>query len=854
MRIEEYFQAHENYFWQWEDSLQVIAIPNGNTIAYKDFAIETLRFLAPQGIPPFGALLIAIAATNPNGKDSIRAILNAIPQKEPLNYSNFVKTIEPFLTILADMPQKYKEGQKRLLLFQAIFEGCHNMLSTGNAHRIINLYLPSEQRGSATQKVLKTSVSNRDFSVLLSCAAKFKSVNDIITKMGLTTEIEPETLDLEDNKAETPQKDPKDFIEQLTEKNKTFFVGALVKRIWGGLNIPVHSALPSQQPLGGFSDLTNKGDFDKLLISEFANDDLIFLSRLANNEALYIHREVPPVNNDLKRVILIDISLKNWGTPKTIAFALMLAIAKHPKTNIECSAFAIGNSYYPLLMDSVDDIIDGLQLLEGSLNASEGLHHFLKENNDQNLEIFLITEASTLKQADFLRALHEHQAHIHYIIHPDAVGNIDIYKKQKNSKKHIQHILLPLNELWERKRLEPENKIQSEKIGNNKYPILVKPSPKGKFFEASDGTVFQVTNHKTLLKRHSKTNDKATGWEIIAEDLAMSANGGEYEVGLLDNGEYVILMFNIQSKIVTLWNLNSDDKKEFEFKEWSTSRTKEFFFHEQSFYFINHHYNWCIDPITAEVVKTHHNMVNIYQVDLHRRQVLSKNNKEFSTPFTNINYVRINSARELVFNVHTLQTNNGTINLNNISTSENLCEINGKFESKFKFADGSTIEIKKIGLFVLKSANKNIPTIFMISDLGHNTSVALATKNAFSGNDYYSKKGGFDLILDTGTNGLLRPELIALIESTMKIGFAKAEKTLENLPSIILSGITKERAGKLMDEFESLGASTHIRSSNQISEDDEEIEKIEPKIFFQQYIDPFIKHILDHGTQHQALS
>ena len=95
----------------------------------------------------------------------------------------------------------------------------------------------------------------------------------------------------------------------------------------------MHHQLPGDQPLGGFSDLSNKGDFDKLLISEFANDELLLLSRVANNEALVLHREIPPGTDDLQRVVLLDVSLKSWGNPRILAYATMLAIARHPRTD-----------------------------------------------------------------------------------------------------------------------------------------------------------------------------------------------------------------------------------------------------------------------------------------------------------------------------------------------------------------------------------------------------------------------------------------------------------------------------------------------------------------------------------------
>ncbi|MCZ8285212.1 MAG: hypothetical protein O9353_07115, partial [Bacteroidia bacterium] len=312
------------------------------------------------------------------------------------------------------------------------------------------------QQGIITQRTFPKRVTAKipftknlflqDFRVIALLNKRYPTPTSIINQIAGIPDM-PEELILE----ESGQKPVEAFVNELVENVKTFHVGSLVKRIWSGLNIPVHSSLPSQQPLGGFSDITNKGDFDKLLLSEFANEDLLFMTRLANNEALYIQREVPPESNRLERVILIDVSLKNWGTPKTIAFATMLAIARHPKTTISCKAYVIGHDCHPIGIDSVHRLIDGLQIVEGGLHPARGLDAFFKQfPSAENREVFLITEPSTLKQGDMLRAMQEYQPLIHYVIYTDADGNIDVYKKQQNSKKHLQHLLLPLQSLWQK--------------------------------------------------------------------------------------------------------------------------------------------------------------------------------------------------------------------------------------------------------------------------------------------------------------------------------------------------------------------------------------------------------------------
>lgn len=436
MKAQYYFQQHKDYFWQWEDDGETIAIPNGSTIAYRKYAFEVLHFLTPQGIPSWGSLLLAIIGTN--GKTQMEEFFSL----KDMQTNPYGAEAANFLRVLNDLPDTYKKGKNRLLVFQAIFKDCHNIMGVKKAKILLS---STPLKEIHVPKVPITSARYvYDFRTIAALDRKFKKPEDIIEQILNLPRID-EAIVTENEQA------PKtaDFVAQLIDNDKGFKVGALVKRIWSGLNIPLHSKLPSQQPLGGVSDLTNKGDFDKLLISEFANDDLVLLSRLANDEALYIQREIPPQHQNRQRIILIDTSLKNWGTPKIVAFATMLAIAKHPKTDIPCEAFVIGSTCHPIDITTAQGLIDGLQMLEPVLDASKGLEAFIKASKDQkNQEIFVVTSLETLREANMLRAVQDYGAAIAYWIYTDAKGNIDVYKKQQNGKKHLQHLLLPLKDLW----------------------------------------------------------------------------------------------------------------------------------------------------------------------------------------------------------------------------------------------------------------------------------------------------------------------------------------------------------------------------------------------------------------------
>jgi len=44
MNVQDYFQAYDDYFWQWEGRRgEILSIPNGSTIAYRELVSKILN-------------------------------------------------------------------------------------------------------------------------------------------------------------------------------------------------------------------------------------------------------------------------------------------------------------------------------------------------------------------------------------------------------------------------------------------------------------------------------------------------------------------------------------------------------------------------------------------------------------------------------------------------------------------------------------------------------------------------------------------------------------------------------------------------------------------------------------------
>lgn len=837
-----YYQSYNNYFWQWEEDTEVISIPNGNTIAYRMVVLNIVKEIAPQGLPPFGALLLSLVALNPNGENDIHTVRTILgfkfgkSQPQISRDENLHQSFH-FLRKLQKIDEKYKSGKWKIILLKAIFEDCHNILSLRESERIANTYINISQDFLEKKEF---AVIPRDFFKTITTLGlldkKFPTVQSIIDKMVDLPETE-EPIILEE------PIESGDFIDHLTNDPRTFKVGALVKQIWSGLNLPFHKNSPSQMPIGGVADLTNKGNFDQLLISEYANDDLTFLSRLANNEALFLNRESPPSSNDLKRIILIDVSMRNWGTPKTVAYATMLAVAYHPKSDFECEVFAIGNQVQQIQFESVPDLIEGLQKVEATLNSAKGIEEYFNLfPASKKREVFLITEKSVPLQNEMSKALSDYGEQINYLITNDSTGQIDIYKKLKNSKKHIQHLEIPLGRLWEKK---PKTKtVFRDREKHDFYPILVKPSQENRgIVKTENGEFFLITKDRTLLRYFDKNKSASSkGWEIVHENLKIVNN--DFEIGVMNNGDYILLTFNTQNKEVRILNLNTKKEKKFYFDQWRKPFGKNFAFHDQHFYYYYISTTWKIDVDgNIEKIDFEKSHKEIFEK---REQRNSENHNKiyfYHNLLKKLKSVGITETGRLAFNHHELQQRQGGhFKLEHNSKIKYAAKAEMIDNNYFQFSDGSTVELINPGLFILKSSDESNYTMYFPSVL--NMSSGIANQKCFAGNEYFRNEPLYEINLkDSG--GKSKLEVIKVIKIHTGFGLKDAKKIADETPHNLQTHFTKSKVEEAYIGLGTSGADVEIIETNPTFKKQE---VIGVPIFFSEYVQPFIQRILNNET------
>lgn len=828
MTLPEYIQSFEDYFWEWEDAGEVITIPDSITIAYTAQITELLSKSAIHGFPPFGSVILFFIAVNPQSNSGIESVRDILKRHLSTDVGDVIK----FLKVIASLPKEFKSGDNLHRLFVTLFDNCHNRTSQKDAMSFLESLRKSVDVHQIQNPIaFRRTVLSKDLRTIALLNRRFDSPKKIIEEITTLIEVD---LHLEEGVLKTGD----DYLETMMEDSRTLSVAQLVKYIWAGLNIPFEMNLPSNQPLGGVANLTNKGDFDKMLLSEFAHDDLVFMSRLVNGESLFFSREVPPQDNKKQRVILIDNSLKNWGNIKSIAYSVMVAIAKNEKSDYECKAFAIGEDAQEVLFDTAEQLIEGMSRLGRTLDASTGFCDYLDKHHEKNAELFFISGMESIQTQGMQRLIGDYGNDINYWVHPTAAGELALYQQRKSGMKHIRTIQIPLERLWV--PIKRKSGILPQIEVHNKLPLLV-PNPSGvlRLAYTWDGFIYKITKRKAVFRILETDYDKGSlGWEFLG--CGYSVYKGEFAVGRFENGREVLLNYNDSKRTCILVDLNSSEKLAEIPLNLSPPFKSNFFFYDNSFFYKKGIETLKIgtDGIASDAQESFDASPKMHELYLDKLESVSRRVRTGLSLFRNVKELYINDTGHLVFNIHKLYLNSGNvIKLDPTADRRKVVEAKQKENQTFVFPDSSHIQVHPSGVFILTSSDKRIPPIFVPSLLDR--ALGVSNGECFAGNTFYHRKSGVQVQLTRGGSSPLG--LVKAVKDCFGLGLKHAKEVVDGAPKVIgFYDHQKAEAFKVMAE--------DLNAQVDFIEESSETPIMDNVEFYKSTIQLFVEQILAHGN------
>lgn len=328
----------DDHFWKWSDGCDAIEWADGRTLALWPEVHTVIGYLgAEKGIPPLGTMLLILAACRGDWPSqralnhaTVRSVMG-IPARGPIP-TEIAEVLITGLDQIHKLPQDLRGSlAAKCHLMATLFEGGAHCLLRRDSELVLRdlsifgLFDAENHKPEMTAKArflrdiraLKTGLARHD-------AASLES----LLRTGLETavlrppELPPQPLE---------PGDPRELIERLLKVGGEGGAAASVaKRAIAMINFPGRFGAPRDLPVGGISDIANRGTIDRLLPGELAWDDLVLAARLVHNEALYFRREIPPMDVAVSHTVLLDRGIRLWGAERIVSMGVALGLRHHP--------------------------------------------------------------------------------------------------------------------------------------------------------------------------------------------------------------------------------------------------------------------------------------------------------------------------------------------------------------------------------------------------------------------------------------------------------------------------------------------------------------------------------------------
>ncbi len=413
-----YFEAGGDVPWCWADDGEVLMWKDGPTIAYREEVIFVLEWLHPQGWPlHFGSLVWLLGACRGQPLPSLAEKNDSATARKGSTATDEERELQmKFQRVLG---KQTNEAMARVAALPA------ELRSSRQARAVIaeiafarNSDWPADLEGQSRRLDILRSGRLTDAVLNHDGEPPFRGRTEYFDLPKQLARLTPELLTLRLGTGLDALPDPvplplppavgmRDVIAELRADPEHAGLARLVRDFMAALQLPRRLSEPDEMPIGGFADITNRGNPDRLLLSELAHDDLTLAVRIALNEALYLRREPPAKQPPSTLAVLLDSGVRLWGVPRVLATAAALALVAKSAAHERCLVFrASGDEIAPVDLQSKEGVVAHLGALEPHAHPGAALAAFRAQlAGEERAEAVLITHRETYADPDFQRDL-----------------------------------------------------------------------------------------------------------------------------------------------------------------------------------------------------------------------------------------------------------------------------------------------------------------------------------------------------------------------------------------------------------------------------------------------------------------
>ncbi|SFO49267.1 hypothetical protein SAMN05428949_5396 [Chitinophaga sp. YR627] len=488
-----YFSAPKDYFWHWAEEGTVIEFAKGHTICFKE---ELIGHLSQEYIttPPLSVLLVIlmIGKMEQQSKEGItpemlkqelwRAMINPeswVYRSSPDDLPRDTSTLHSFVDLLYPLSRQYWQQDKRTLFLNCLFGEIPLARAIGGGKEMLAIFRELPPEDYSAPRIDDNNWSNKqadaDLNVMSRILQKYPYTDVLekelerLIKTPPVSPPPPAPIEMPEELPLPSQADKSDLLQELTEDDRTAYIALLTQRLMAAIHLPMHTNRAGDMTIGGVSDITNKGSIDKLLLSELANEDDVLMARLANNEALYLRREEIPDQLHTHRFILIDKSIKMWGTPHLLAISTAMACILDKKQQATITSYALaGDQCMAIDLTNRNDIVKAMHLLSPALRSANALLSFNELHTlNSEQEFFLITSDELFHETSFQNAFASLRSHNGFLVTVDRDATVQLYRYLSGHRKLLSTARINLEQPV------PRGKKQSFRHGIRSTPTTL---------------------------------------------------------------------------------------------------------------------------------------------------------------------------------------------------------------------------------------------------------------------------------------------------------------------------------------------------------------------------------------------